>query len=118
MKRLILGSLSLLLVVGASTPAVHAQETAENIAKVGTSRNYIYQITPFNLAGQAYRGYFTDQGIPSYNQLSSAYNEGRITALDLVESAIQVNRLSPQALNDRGYLNAVDAQLSNLANRH
>lgn len=118
MKRLILSGLSLLLVVGASTPAVRAQEIAENTAKVGTSRNYIYQITPFNLASQAYRGYFKDQGIPSYNQLSSAYNEGRITALDLVESAIQVNRLSPQVLNERGYLNAVDAQLSSLANRH
>ena len=118
MKRLILSGLSLLLVVGATAPAVRAQETAKNTAEIGTFPKYIYQITPFNLAEQAYRGYFKDQGIPSYDQLSSAYNEGRITALDLVKSAIQVNRLSPQALNERGYLNAVDAQLSSLANQH
>lgn len=118
MKCLVLSGLSLLLVVGAIAPAVRAQETAKNTAEIGTSPKYIYQITPFNLAEQAYRGYFQDQGIPSYDQLSSAYNEGRITALDLVKSAIQVNRLLPQALNERGYLNAVDAQLRSLANQH
>jgi hypothetical protein len=117
MTRLILSSLSLLLVVGATVSAVRAQETAENTAKVGTSRNYIYQITPFNLAEQAYRGYFKDQGIPSYDRLSVSYNEGKVTALDLVKSAIQANRLSPQTLNDRGYLNAVDDQLRSLANQ-
>jgi hypothetical protein len=117
MKRLILSGLSLLLMVGATAPAVRAQETAENRVEVGTSPKYIYQITPFNLAEQAYRGYFKDQGIPSYDRLSVAYQEGRITARDLVKSAIQANRLLPQTLNDRGYLNAVDAQLGSLASQ-
>jgi hypothetical protein len=117
MKRLILSGLSLLLVVGAAAPAVRAQETAANRAEVGTSPKYIYQITPFNLAEQAYRGYFKDQGIPSYDRLRVAYHEGRITAQDLVKSAIQVNRLSPQTLNDQGYLNAVDTQLESLASQ-
>jgi hypothetical protein len=30
------------LVVGASTPAVRAQETAKNTAEIGTSPKYIY----------------------------------------------------------------------------
>lgn len=113
-KNLALSGLSILLMVAANASSVRAQQTAVNPAAVGHSPNYIYQINPFNLAGQAYRGYFKDQGIPSYSTLIQQYESGRITAKDLVESAIKANRLPPETLADRNYISAVDAQLADL----
>ncbi len=72
------------------------------------------QITPFNLAYLADRGYFHSVGIPGGDLLISAHQSGRVTAKDIVQSAVKTNRLPQQTLSDQGYLNALEEQLSEL----
>ena len=72
-------------------------------------------VTPFNLVFLAFQGFFEPQGIPSSISLLSAYRNQQVTAVDLVKIAVDMNRLPQSALNDRGYLNAVNVQLEDLA---
>lgn len=89
-----------------SLPAVNAQTLVKTNSATTT-----YQVTPFNLVILARHGYFQQQGIPGHLALSAAYNLGRITALDIVRAAVQVNRISSEYLSDRSFLKAVTAQL-------
>jgi hypothetical protein len=72
-------------------------------------------VTPFNLVFLAFHGFFEPQGIPSSMDLLSSYRNQKITAVDLVKIAVDMNRLPQSALTDRGYLNAVNSQLEDLA---
>jgi hypothetical protein len=92
----------------AQTPAAVTPATLETTA---ASR---YQPTPFNLAYLAYRGHLKEQGIPSYSLLISAHRAGRISAEDVVRSAVAANRLSPETLSDASYVRAVETQLDTL----
>ena len=65
---------------------------------------------------RGYQGSFSSQGIPSNGAFLSAVSRGKITAKDLVESAIASGRLSPETINNRTYLNNVKVQLNNLDN--
>lgn len=107
-KLLVLICLSILTISGGSI--VNAQTLTR-----ADSAKTTYQITPFNLVVLARSGYFQQQGIPSYLKLIAAYNLGRVTALDLVQAAVQTNRISDKYLSDRSFLKAVDAQLEILA---
>ena len=68
----------------------------------------------FNLVSSAYRGDFEDQGINSYAVLVTNYEEGELTAEDLVNAAVDAGELSPMALEDTSYIEAVDSQLNAL----
>jgi hypothetical protein len=68
----------------------------------------------FNLVSSAYRGDFEDQGINSYAVLVSNYEDGELTAEDLVNAAVDAGELSPSALEDTSYIEAVDSQLNAL----
>ncbi len=115
MKHLIFGSLSLLLMSAATAPAIKAQPpVAVGPAEAGVVPSYIQQTTPVSLVSLAYRGYFKNRGIPSYGVLLSAYQSGKITAQDLVQVAVEVNRVSAEVLSDSGYLNAVEQELRDL----
>lgn len=114
MKRLVLGSLSVLMMSAAIAPAAIAKPLSTNTATASVSSTADRQTTPFNLVHLAKRGYFTAQGIPSYGAFLSAYRSGQITAEDIVKSAIEANRLSPDVLNDSSYLHAVRLQLDGL----
>ncbi len=99
MKRLIVASTSVLLAFFAVAPAVQAREITT---------------TPFDLVSLARNGYLSDQGVPSFAQLGVAHQRGRLSAEDLVQAAIDDNRLSPEAINDRGYVSAVNSFLRGL----
>jgi hypothetical protein len=114
MKRLVFGSLSVLLLATATAPAVSAQQIALNPAIVNTTSTN--KLTPFNLVTLAHRGYFKQQGIPSYGSFTAAYQMGKIHATDLVRAAIEANRLDADSLSDRTYLATVESQLSALEN--
>lgn len=116
MKRLVFGGLSVLLLTAAIAPAVKAQTTAVNPTTLNSTSTR--QLKPFNLVNLAHRGYFKQQGIPSYLTLASAYRTGRIDAFDLVQAAVKANRLSPETLTDQGYLNSVEVQLRGLQSNH
>jgi hypothetical protein len=117
MKPLILGSLSLLLMSAATAPAIKAQPSlAVGPAEAGVVPSYVQQTTPVNLVSLAYRGYLKNQGIPSYGVLIAAYQSGKISAQELVQVAVEANRVSPEVLSDSGYLNAVEQELRGLQN--
>ncbi|NMG08413.1 hypothetical protein DP117_16515 [Brasilonema sp. UFV-L1] len=110
MKRLIVGSLSLLLISTVGASVVRAESSAYNPAVSGKTPSYV-GITPFNLVNLAYQGQLQDQGIPSYQDLISAYQAKQISAEDIVRSAVQSKKLPSQLLSDKAYLNAVKTQL-------
>ena len=70
----------------------------------------------FNLVSSAYRGDFEEQGVNSYATLVSNYEAGELTAEDLIQAAIDSGELSPNALEDESYVEAVDSQLNALTN--
>ncbi len=107
MKGLIIGSLSLLLISTATAPEVRAETRVFNPGVAGSTGSYIPQITPFNLVNLAYQGYLKDQGIPSYSLLSRYYLDQKISALDIVRSAVKAKRLPEETLTNKQYLNNV-----------
>ncbi|MBE8966600.1 hypothetical protein IQ277_10170 [Nostocales cyanobacterium LEGE 12452] len=52
------------------------------------------------------------QGIPSGSALVSQYQTGNLTALNVVKAAVNAKKLPAQALNNKGYLNAVESHLT------
>jgi hypothetical protein len=74
------------------------------------------KLTPFGLVSLAYQGEYRTQGISGFGSFRSATSSKTITAKDLVKAAIDANQLSPDTQTDRGYLNAVEQQLSAIHN--
>jgi hypothetical protein len=112
MKNLILNGFSFLLISATITPVLSAEIAVVNPTTNSTANRS--QINPFNLVHLAYRGYFRDQGIPGYNAFLSAFDTGKISAKDVVQSAIKKNKRSSQVLGDRGYLRSFEAQVESL----
>lgn len=109
MKSLLIGSLSVLLLTAIALPTANGQSVTLNSTTTSSiSRKYL---TPFNLVHLAYQGYFKNQGIPSYSALVMAYEDGRVSAEDLVESAVKANQLPAQVIRDQEYLSAVNTKL-------
>jgi hypothetical protein len=74
------------------------------------------QPAPVDLVFLAYHGYLKAQSIPSAGRLVDAHRSGMLHAKDLVQAAIQAQRLPAAALEDRGYVNAVENTLKFLEN--
>jgi hypothetical protein len=81
------------------------------IANPNIDRDRAFNTRPFNLVHLGYQGYFQDEGIPSYAAFHAAIENRRVTATQLIESAIEKGRLHRDALNDRDYINAVETHL-------
>ncbi len=92
MKSLIFGSLSMLIMTITSPLNANAAN-------------------PVNLVNLARNGYFKEQGIPSYIALKKAVAFNRINGEDLVQAAIEANRISAERLNDSSYVRSVDQEL-------
>lgn len=123
MKRLVLGSLSTLLLLSAGTPALRAEMMTESLP-ANVSQNQTTNmppkvasrmaVTPFNLVFLAFHGFFETEGIPSSMALVSAYRSQQFSASDLVKIAVKMNRLPQNSLTDQSYISAVDSQLEAL----
>lgn len=105
MKRLIIGSLSFLVFFPVTAPPVEAQTQAIYSAPSNRTSETVKKLTPFELVTMAQQGLFTEQGIPRSSDLISAHHTGKLSAEQLVQAAIRANKLSPQFLKDRNYLN-------------
>ncbi|HBB31130.1 MAG TPA: hypothetical protein DDZ80_24265 [Cyanobacteria bacterium UBA8803] len=116
MKGLILSSLSILLISAVHAPTAKAEPVA--IKQATAQSTSTTQLTPFTLVSLAHQGYFQPQGIPGHIGFTAAYQIGQITAEEIVQSAVNANRLSPQVLSDSEYLRAVEVQLNAIANLH
>jgi hypothetical protein len=92
-----------------------SEERLENYRARETSNNdSLYDVRrteAFNLVSSAYRGDFEEQGIDGYGVMVSNYESGQLTAEDVINAAIEAGELSPNALNDDSYIDAVEFQL-------
>jgi len=80
MKRSILAGISMLVVAIASPLGANATS----------------QTTPSNLANLARNGYFQEQGIASHSALDTAITRGQVNAENLIEAAVEENRIAPE----------------------
>lgn len=87
-----------------------AERISMTTATIGNDANT--KLTPFSLVSLAYQGEYRTQGIPGFGSFYSAVSSKNIVAKNLVKAAIDANQLTPDAQTDRGYLNAVEQQLS------
>jgi hypothetical protein len=133
MKRLLIGGLSLITLSTLAIPAQAQERQMNRIDKfmqseilrsqgLDTEEDYrmmmmrdVRREEAFSLVRSAYRGEFEGEGIPPYNRLITAYETGEVDAQDVVEAAIADGELSPVALEDEDYINAVEAQLEFLS---
>ena len=115
---LIVGSIALLPGIGG--PQITTNNSAEPIAinsnNLLTHFTNVSYLKPFDAAFLAYQGNLKAQGIPSGSALISRYQIGSLTAQDVVKAAVNAKKLPAQALNDIGYLNAVEWQLTSFSN--
>lgn len=114
MKNVIFGSLSALVILSFASPALSSEEVAA--VDLNGSRNATSYLPPVTLVQLAYQGQFTNSGIPSNGGFKNAIITGRVNAETLVKSAIASGRLSPSVLDDEGYLNTIEIQLTTLVN--
>jgi hypothetical protein len=96
MKTIILSGLSVLLASSLYALPAGAEPTTKP-----------HEIGPVTLVHLGYQGYFEKQGIPGNVRFLLASQSGKVTAVKLVEIAIEANRLPPEALNDANYINGV-----------
>jgi hypothetical protein len=107
MKLTFVGLFTLMLSI-VVTP-VRSETVTLNPATATPSSNA--NLSPFHLVFLAYQGHFRGQGIPSYDALTKAHKWGKLQPRDLVQVAVQANRLPAETLNDKGYLRTVEANL-------
>lgn len=114
MKRIALVGLSILCLSLAATTSAKAETRIQHLsmstATIDSDPNP--KLTPFNLVSLAYQGEYRMQGIPGFGSFKAGISSEIITAKVLVKAAVEAKQLTPGTQNDRGYLNAVEQQLS------
>jgi hypothetical protein len=71
-------------------------------------------VAPFNLVFLGFQGFFASEKIPSALGFIEGVRDGKITAENLTQAAINMNRLSPDALQDKNYLDSVKTELDTI----
>jgi hypothetical protein len=113
MKRLILAALPALFLATAAVLPAQAQVSAA--APPANAETVGMAVTPFNLVFLAYQGFFESEGIPKFAGLASGFEDGSVTPESLIQVAVKMERLTPDALTDRTYISAVRHQLRALS---
>lgn len=140
MKRLLIGTLSTLTVVGMATavkaehgnshgmssyrhhnmPQLETEDSGEWQPYSGDDRSDLasdasdYQTTPFELSYLAYTGYLEEAGIDSYAALLQNLRTGETEAADVIAAGVDAGRLSPTAAEDEEYERLVQFSLRHL----
>ena len=73
------------------------------------------QTSPSALVSESYQGNFKDQGTSGFGALIQEYKDKEVTAKDLVQAGVDAGKLAPTALENSGYMEAVENELSLLA---
>ncbi|PHM10261.1 hypothetical protein [Nostoc sp. 'Peltigera malacea cyanobiont' DB3992] len=107
---LIVTSIALLPEIGGTQIAT--SNSGEPIAINSNNSSNLSYLKPFDAAFIAYESNLKAQGSPSGSALVSQYQTGNLTALNVVKTAVNAKKLPAQALNHKGYLNAVESQLT------
>lgn len=114
MKSYLQGGLFVLLTLATIIPPVQAESLTIESSQTATATVTQSKLSPFNLVGMAYQGFFVEGGIPKSSGLICAYQCGRVNARNIVEAAIKSDRLPQAALSDESYLKAVNDHLQML----
>ena len=109
MKKILIGTLSTIVLSTIAVPALADQVNLDSSRPLN-----IVEIKPFDLVTGAYQGHFENQGIPSNAVFIAQVLGNKISAEDLVQSAMDAGRLSENALNDQSYLSSVENFMDNL----
>ncbi len=113
MKRSLITLVATLSALSTSIFAVPV--LANDIVRVNSfTPNNLVKISPFNLVTGGYQGLFKAQGIPSSASFVMGIRNNKITAEDLVKSAIAQGRLSEDTIDDTSYLNEVQFVMDGL----
>jgi hypothetical protein len=113
MKKLLAAFLPVLLL--SATSAIPAAKAQDAMQMPSVEVRMKITLTPFNLAYLAHQGYFESQGIPDSEGLMRGFNEGRITAAQIVQAAVNDKRLPAAFLKNDSYIAAVKNQLYTLS---
>ncbi|MFN6529982.1 hypothetical protein [Nostoc sp. ChiSLP03a] len=106
---LIVTSIALLPRMGGTQIATN--HNGEPIAINSNNSSNLSYIKPFDATFLAYQSNLKAQGGLSNSALVSQSQTGNLTGLNVVKTAVNAKKLPAQALNDKGYLNAVELQL-------
>ncbi|MEC4807331.1 MAG: hypothetical protein SAJ12_21090 [Jaaginema sp. PMC 1079.18] len=68
----------------------------------------------FTLVSLAYRGRYENYGIPGYLNFISSYRSGEVDAEDIVAAGVKTGEIEPMALQDEGFISAVETQVESL----
>ncbi|MGV0107287.1 SLH domain-containing protein [Nostoc sp. DSM 114160] len=108
---LIVTSIALLPRIGGVQIATN--NSGKPIAINSNNSSNVSYLKPFDAVFLADRGNLKAQGGLSSSALVSQSQTGNLTALNVVKTAVNAKKLPTQkALNDKGYLNAVELQLT------
>ncbi len=109
MTRLFLAAIGTILVsTAAIQPALANKTSVNNVIQNQAVKN----ATPFQLVNLAYRGEL--KGLAGYNSLLNAIKFGNIDGKDVVQYGIDSGRLSPETINNSGYIAVVEEKLQDL----
>ncbi|MEH2038569.1 hypothetical protein [Nostoc sp.] len=103
---------SIALLPGIGGTQIATSNSGEPIAINSNNSSNVSYLKPFDAAFLAYQSNLKAQGSPSGSALVSQYQTGNLTALNVVKTAVNAKKLPAQALNHKGYLNAVESQLT------
>ncbi|MBN3881841.1 MAG: hypothetical protein V7L02_27790 [Nostoc sp.] len=100
---------SIALLPGIGGTQIATSNSGEPIAINSNNSSNVSYLKPFDAVFLAYQSNLKAQG----SALVSQYQTGNLTALGVVKAAVNAKKLPAQeALNDKGYLNAVESQLT------
>ncbi|MEH2364967.1 hypothetical protein [Nostoc sp.] len=98
---------SIALLPGIGGTQIATNNSGEPIAINSNNSSNVSYLKPFDAVFLAYQSNLKAQG----STLVSQYQTGNLTALNVVKAAVNAKKLPVQkALNDKGYLNAVESQ--------
>ncbi|MEH2108697.1 hypothetical protein [Nostoc sp.] len=104
---------SIALLPGIGGTQIGTSNSGEPIAINSNNSSNLSYLKPFDAAFLAYQSNLKAQGSPSGSALVSQYKTGNLTALNVAKTAVNAKKLPAQeALNHKGYLNAVESQLT------
>jgi hypothetical protein len=90
-----------------SSPLIKRSTNSSNRCRSG--------LDPFQFVHNcAYTGLLRSYGVPGYGALGSSYQAQTVDAEAIVQAGIKAKLLSPNALQDRDYMNAVELHMRNL----
>ncbi|MBE9103768.1 hypothetical protein IQ229_02045 [Nostoc cf. edaphicum LEGE 07299] len=111
---LIVTSIALLPRIGGTQIATNnsGEPIAINSNNSSTHSTNVSYLKPFDAVFLAYQSNLKAQGSLSGSALVSQYQTASLTALNVVKAAVNAKKLPAQALNNKGYLNTLESQLT------